>query len=114
MHRTRLNRLGWLVAALFQLLLPTFASVADARVEAESARTVSRTHVEPFGTNTCPRQHPVDCVLCRFLATGAKATAAAAVAIPVARVIEAIPRECDALSAAARAPGDPPQRAPPV
>jgi hypothetical protein len=112
--RTRLNRAGWLLAALFQLLLPAFASVADARAEGASASRGAAAHVERFGATGCPRVHPADCALCRVLAVGARASTPVVVTIPVARVIEAGPVELQDLRCIARASGDPPQRAPPV
>jgi hypothetical protein len=111
--RSPVRRLGWLFAAIFQLLLPTFASVADARAEAESIRGAS-IHVEAHTTSSCPRVHPADCVLCRVLATNATTTAPAAMHVPVARFIEAGTVDAERPLCIARAPGDPPQRAPPV
>jgi hypothetical protein len=111
--RSPLVRLGWLFAAIFQLLLPTFASVADARAEAESIRSVS-THVEEHSGAKCPRVHPADCVLCRVLASNATTPAPTAMHVPVARFIEAGPVDAERPLCIARAPGDPGQRAPPT
>ena len=56
-------------AALFglalQLLVPVSATLADARLEAESARF--RVHIESHSTPRCPRLHPDNCALCSFL-----------------------------------------------
>jgi hypothetical protein len=114
MLRARLNRAGCLLAAVFQLVLPTFVSAADARAEAMSARRATVVHVEAFGSTTCPRLHPADCMFCRYLATGARAASATTVVVPVARVIETGPAGAEHQRSFARAPGDPPQRAPPV
>ncbi|MDQ6635338.1 MAG: hypothetical protein M3Z10_11350 [Gemmatimonadota bacterium] len=111
--RSPLRRLGWLFAAVFQLLLPTFASVADARAEAASMRGAS-IHVEAHSSSSCTRVHPADCVVCRVLATSAVTSAPASVHVPVARLIDAGPADVERPFCTARAPGDPPQRAPPV
>jgi hypothetical protein len=111
--RSPLRRLGWLFAAVFQLLLPTFASVADARAEAESMRGAS-THVEAHGTKSCARVHPEDCALCQILATSAAPSTPPSVHVPVARLIDAGPADVARPLCIARAPGDPPQRAPPA
>jgi hypothetical protein len=109
--RPRIRRF-WLIVAMFELLLPSLASVADARAEAASIRTVA-THVESPGGTHCPRVHPVDCAVCRVLRTHAAAsTPAATLELPPpvggAR-LAAAPRP----GHSARAPGEPPQRAPP-
>jgi hypothetical protein len=111
--RSPLRRLGWLFAAVFQLVLPTFASVADARAEAESMRGAS-IHVEAHSGKSCARVHPADCVLCRILATSAATSAPPSVHVPVARLIDAGPADVERPLCIARAPGDPPQRAPPA
>ncbi|MEP6733077.1 MAG: hypothetical protein ABJE10_20715 [bacterium] len=112
--RTRASRFGWLFAAVFQLLLPAVASVADGRADAESMGVASRVHVEATGTTGCPRVHPQDCVVCRVLATSATTTPSASVAAPVVRQIEATISDAHRPACIARFPGDPPQRAPPV
>jgi hypothetical protein len=111
--RSPLPRLGWLLAAIFQLLLPTFASVADARAEAESIRG-SSIHVEANSAASCPRVHPADCVICRVLATRAAASAPVAVLAPIARFIDAGTVDAERPLCISRAAGDPSQRAPPV
>ena len=114
MHpRSPLRRFGWLFAAVFQLVLPTFASVADARAEAESIRGASN-NVEAHSTKSCARVHPADCVLCRVLASSAATSTPPSVHVPVARLIDAGPADVEHPLCSARAPGDPPQRAPPV
>ena len=112
LHRSPLRRLGWLLAAVFQLVLPPFAATADARAEADGAR--APVHVEAYGTRDCARVHPADCAICRVLATHATTTTVADVPAPVARVRDAAPVDAEHPFCAARAPGDPPQRAPPV
>jgi hypothetical protein len=111
--RSPLRRFGWLLAAVFQLVLPTFASVADARAEAESMRGAS-IHVEAHSSKSCARVHPADCVVCRILATSAATSAPPSLQVPVARFIDAGPVDAERPLCVARAPGDPPQRAPPV
>ncbi|MEO8337678.1 MAG: hypothetical protein ABI664_22060 [bacterium] len=112
--RARYARIGWLLAAVFQLLLPAFAAVVDAREEAESMLSGSRMHVEAPGSSSCPRVHPENCVVCRVLAATATTTPSTAVPAPVEREIDARIADPDRATCAARSPGDPPQRAPPA
>ena len=73
-------RAYWLFYALLQLVLPGAASIADARIEAESVSARPTSHIEEHGGAHCPRVHPEDCALCRVLsATGTPASVAAAV-----------------------------------
>jgi hypothetical protein len=113
LRRTRASRLGWFVAAVLQLLVPTLWSAADAQADAVSARTAT-VHVEAPGSTHCARVHPADCAVCRVIATAAVPCAAAAVPVSVPQVIEAGPADVARQALSARAPGDPPQRAPPV
>ncbi|MEP7001525.1 MAG: hypothetical protein ABI969_13655 [bacterium] len=110
--RTNLSRFGWVFAALLQLALPAFATVADARAEAESRGASA--HVESHGTPGCPRVHPADCVVCRVLASGAAPSNAPAIHVAIARAIEAEPAHLAVSCIATRRAGDPPQRAPPA
>jgi hypothetical protein len=112
--RARFLRFGWLFAALFQLLLPAFAAVVDAREEAESVQAASRMHVEAPGSRSCPRVHPENCVVCRVLSATATTTASVAVLAPVERQIAARVEDDDRATCLTRFPGDPPQRAPPA
>lgn len=112
--RARYSRFGWLLAAVFQLLLPAFAAVVDAREEAESMRSASRMHVEAPGSSTCPRVHPENCVVCRVLSTTAITPTSVAVLVPVERHIDARVEDANRAACLARFPGDPPQRAPPA
>jgi len=112
-RRPRAWRLAWLIAAAFQLLVPTIWSVSDARAEAVSARAAS-VHVEAPGTKGCPRVHPSDCVVCQAIAVVGAPSAPATAPALVARVIAARPADPARRGSTARAPGDPPQRAPPV
>ena len=113
MTRSRSIRLGWLFAAVFQLLLPTFASVADARLEGASIRAAT-VHVEAPGGTHCPRVHPTDCIVCRVLATRAAPSEPTALSVPVVRIIAAGAAGAEQRVTPARAAGDPPQRAPPI
>jgi hypothetical protein len=112
--RARYSRVGWLLAAVFQLLLPAVAAVVDARAEAESMRSASRMHVEAPGSTNCPRVHPENCVVCRVLATTATTAASASVPAAVERSIDARIADAGRATCLARFPGDPPQRAPPA
>jgi hypothetical protein len=112
--RARYLRFGWLLAAVFQLLLPAFAAVVDAREEAESMLVASRTHIEAPGSSSCPRVHPENCVVCRVLAATATTAASASVPAPVERTIDARIADADRATCLTRFPGDPPQRAPPA
>ena len=75
-----------LLFAALHLVVPPLASVADARLErqsAEASRLVA--HVEPEGGSpTCPYVHAVDCALCHVLATLAKPGERAPAALPIA------------------------------
>jgi hypothetical protein len=112
-HRSRPSRFAWLVAALFQLLVPTVWSVADAHAEAVSARTAT-VHVEAPGSTTCPRHHPADCVVCRVLGTASALKPHVTFELPAAGVIHCPLATAERQWISARAPGDPPQRAPPA
>ncbi|MEO5818854.1 MAG: DUF2946 family protein [Gemmatimonadaceae bacterium] len=112
--RARFSRFGWLLAAVFQLLLPAFAAVIDAREEAESMQSASRMHVEAPGSSGCPRVHPENCVVCRVLSATATTTASVAVLAPVERQIGARVEDENRAACLTRFPGDPPQRAPPA
>jgi hypothetical protein len=112
--RKRAYRFGWLFAAALQLVLPAAVSVVDARAEAESIVSAPRVHVESDGATGCPRVHPADCALCRVLAATATADTPPRLHVPVARFIDATTDVSNRVAYAARFPGDPPQRAPPV
>ena len=114
MLHSRFNRFGWLLAALIQLVLPTFASVADARAEVVSVSRDAAPHAEATGSAKCPRVHPADCVLCRFLSIGATASNRLALSVPVVRVIDVAPSRIERLRFTSPSAGDPSQRAPPV
>ena len=112
--RSRYFRIGWLLAAVFQLLLPPIVSVADSRAEADSIRTAPRVHVEEPGGTNCPRVHPADCAVCRVLSAAATQASFTHPHVVVARFIEATVEDAYRPASTARFPGDPPQRAPPV
>jgi hypothetical protein len=63
-RNSRLVRACLLFAAILQLTLPGAAAWADARLDAGPAGT---SHVEDHSTGACPRMHPADCALHRFL-----------------------------------------------
>jgi hypothetical protein len=113
-HRARQIRLGWLLAAIVQILLPTVVSAADSQAEATSIRAASRVHVEAPGTRGCAAVHPEDCAICRVLASGARTSRPAVLQIAVVRVIAAPAVRRRLATRGAIAPGDPPQRAPPA
>jgi hypothetical protein len=112
MCRPNLARFCWYLATVLQLALPAFATVADARAEAESHGASA--HVESHGSARCPRVHPADCVVCRVLASGAAPSSATAMPVAIARAIEAEPAHLAVSCIATRLAGDPPQRAPPA
>jgi hypothetical protein len=105
-------RLSWLVAATFQLLVPTAWSVTDARAESVSAHAAGA-HVEATGSHKCPRFHPRECVVCVTLATVGAPVAPATAPVLVTHESAARPADAAPYGSSARAPGDPPQRAPP-
>jgi hypothetical protein len=113
MRRSRLFRLGLIFTAAFQLLLPTFASVADARAEAASERG-AYAHVEEHSSSRCVPAHAADCVICRVVAGGATPGEAPTVVFAAELLVTpALPRlEQAAPSTTARR--DAAQRAPPI
>jgi hypothetical protein len=110
---SRSSRFTWFVAALFQLLVPTVWSVADARADAMSVRAAT-VHVEAPGSTACPRVHGADCAVCRVLGAARAPNARVSFELLVVAVIDQPPTTLASPWPAARAPGDPPQRAPPV
>jgi hypothetical protein len=112
MRRTRLYRVGLVFTAVFQLLFPTFASVADARAEAALERGVPA-HVVEQGSNRCVPVHAADCAICRVISVAAAPADAPAVLPSTLRFVStALPRHERAvpLVPAGCAPS---QRAPP-
>jgi hypothetical protein len=112
MPGTPLRRLGLILTAIFQLALPTFVSVADARAEAAAQLAVA--HVEAHGTPQCARVHAEDCALCRVLTGGAAVSRGAPALVAVTRVLSASVPPYDLVVSGAPTPGDPSQRAPPA
>lgn len=113
MRRTRLYRVGLVFTAVFQLLFPTFASVADARAEAASERGV-QAHVEGQGANRCAPVHAADCAVCRVISGAAAPAEAPAFQSPTLQCVDtSLPRHegAESLAPARRAPS---QRAPPA
>lgn len=113
LRRLRACRAAWLLAATFQLLLATAWSVSDSRVDAASMRDVAA-HVEAPGTKGCPSVHPVDCIVCRVLSAPSETSAPVTLVVAAARLTESATTDVERVPPPARAPGDPPQRAPPV
>ncbi|HEX7977257.1 MAG TPA: hypothetical protein VF461_01540 [Gemmatimonadaceae bacterium] len=111
MPRKPLRRLGLILTAIFQLVLPTFVSVADVRAEAASQRAV--THIEAHGTSRCVQVHADDCALCRVLTGGAAPSRGAPALVAATRVLNASVPPYDLVVTGAPAAGDPSQRAPP-
>jgi hypothetical protein len=68
---------GWAVLwAVLQFALPSMVTLADARLERESARAPGA-HIEETAGATCRPAHPDECVLCQFLSRGATPESAA-------------------------------------
>jgi hypothetical protein len=58
---------GWaIVWAVLQFALPAGVTLADARLERESALAPG-THIESTSDISCRPSHPDECVLCQFL-----------------------------------------------
>lgn len=113
MRRIRCFRLGLVLTVVFQLLLPTFASVADARAEAAAERGAFA-HVEEHSSSHCVPVHAADCVICRVIASGATMGHAPDAPAAVVRLISAaLPRDAYHAPRTA-AHRDPSQRAPPT
>ncbi|MDQ2668417.1 MAG: hypothetical protein M3Z05_20850 [Gemmatimonadota bacterium] len=113
MPRTRLHRAGLILTAIFQFLLPTFASVADARAEAASERGAFA-HVESHSTSHCVPAHAADCAFCRVISSGATVARATTVQAVAERTISAALPLYHGLAIGPLARGAPSQRAPPV
>jgi hypothetical protein len=113
MSRCRANRLGLILTAIFQLLLPAFVSVADAKLEAASARGAFA-HIESHGTSDCAPAHSPDCALCRVILDGATASRAPDVHVSPACVLRASLAAYDGLAVGTLSRRGPSQRAPPV
>lgn len=113
MRRTRPYRIGLVFTAVFQLLFPTFASVADARAEAAAERS-AHAHVEEHSSNRCAPIHAADCALCRVIAGGATAGEAPVFLVPTTQVVGA-PVPChERVAPLTVARRNPSQRAPPT
>ena len=70
MHRsTGLVRALWQITVLLQLMLPTFVSIADARLERDAMSARAYSHIEAQTGNDCARAHKADCALCQHLTT---------------------------------------------
>ena len=113
MSRPRLRRIGLLFTAVFQLLFPAFASVADARAEGAAERG-AYAHIETHGTSKCVAVHSEDCALCRVLAGNAAPTRAQAGCMAAGRLIHALPPRYVRVGVGTVVLGDPSQRAPPI
>jgi hypothetical protein len=76
MHRsTGLVRVLWQITVLLQLMLPTFVSIADARIERDTMSARAYSHVESQTGKDCARAHKADCALCQHLTTPLTKTA---------------------------------------
>src|SRR3954463_5378428 len=70
MHRsTGLVRALWQITVLLQLMLPTFVSIADAKLERDAMSARAYSHVEAHTGKDCTRAHKADCALCQHLST---------------------------------------------
>ena len=70
MHRsTGLVRVLWQITVLLQLMLPTFVSIADARLERDAMSARAYSHIEAKTGKDCARAHKADCALCQHLTT---------------------------------------------
>jgi hypothetical protein len=112
LRRSRSGRFAWLVAAVLQLLVPTVWSVADARADAASVHAAA--HVEAPGNPACPRVHPVDCAVCRVVGAARATNPRVSFELPILAAAAQPPATLARPWPSVRAPGDPPQRAPPV
>lgn len=112
MPRTRLHRVGLILVAVFQLLLPTFASVADAWAVTAGRGAIA--HVESQSSSGCVPAHSADCALCRVTAGRVAVASAAAECVLPARVSIAALPPCHGVPVSASARCGPSQRAPPV
>ena len=79
-------RVMWRIAALLQLVLPGFVSIADARLERDAMSARAYSHVESKTSKDCVRHHRADCALCQHLTTPTTKAAKPAFFIGVVRV----------------------------
>lgn len=73
MTRSSVFRSWAILWAVLQFALPAGVTLADARVERESARA-PRTHIESGTEASCHPSHPADCAFCQFLSRAAVAS----------------------------------------
>lgn len=106
-------RLFAALVAVLQLALPAAVSVADARLDAQSYTTATRSHVEDQSSTSCPRIHPLECALCQFLSSGTGTPAAAVLPYASRRDISC-PAEAVVRRVATAAGALPLSRAPPL
>jgi hypothetical protein len=109
--------LHWLfvVAAAVQVLLPATASVADGWLQREEVGAGRPgAHVEAYGSTSCARMHADDCALCRVLSLRGATAPTPEAPVPADRVIAVSLASSERTLCSSRAPGDPPQRAPPI
>ena len=114
MHRsTGLVRVLWQITVLLQLMLPTFVSIADARLERDAMSARAYSHVESQTGKDCARAHKADCALCQHLTTPiAKAAKPEPPFVACRSERPAVTFEISRLSSHAQRPSLP--RAPPV
>ena len=112
-RQSGLVRTVWRIAALMQLVLPGFVSIADARLERDAMSARAYSHVESTTTKDCVRAHRADCPLCQHLTTPGTKAAKPALFIRVARLD--LPGSAATVARAAAQPSRPAlPRAPPV
>ncbi|GAC1476891.1 MAG: hypothetical protein NVS1B4_18570 [Gemmatimonadaceae bacterium] len=74
MTRRRVTRLWLVLVACIQVAAPPLVSIADAAADASALTRGATAHVEAHRTAACPRVHPDQCALCRYItASGAPA-----------------------------------------
>jgi len=113
--RSRVFRLLTVLLAALQLAVPPLASVAEARLEAESMQRLrGSAHIESHGSAQCPRVHAAsECAVCQFLSATAEPRATQRTLFTnVTRQAALSVEHRDALAALASAPSLP--RAPPA
>jgi hypothetical protein len=111
--RRRWGFRGWaIVWAVLQFALPTAATLADARLERQSAG--AQAHVESRPDASCRPVHPAECALCQLVLRVSAPAANQASLAAVVRVVVRPPIADRPRQALAGPTGSPLARAPPL
>ena len=99
--------------ALAQALGSASSSIADARLLAANPFVSGSAHIEEYGTNDCPRSHPLDCALCQYVSSTFRPAAPGGDLFVATRAVS-LPHGPAEHQRAAAALRQPPSRGPPA